>query len=464
MKISTSLIFFLLLPNFPSFSQDSLTYNSLTEEIRNSLFSGFVRGGFYSWIDDADNKPYVSSAFSDFGIKVETGNGLSFKAIADLRFRYGTEFLEPVSQLAIREAYVKVNGKKWDISAGQAIVRWGWCDFTNLSGKLRPVDMLSRSPDREDMDMGNLVASAKIYPLQKISLEAIVVPFYRSSRLIIDPVPLPEYVTINKLRSLETGKELFSYGIRADFHMKGIDWGLTWFDGFDPMPGIALYEFNLNLALPVPVADIQLSLKPYKNRVLTAGFEAAAGVLGLRGEAAWSRPALSSDSVEYVPSPEIDWVAGIDWSSGLFRITGEYSGKQISGFKPSGIDPLIGTEIDFMELAALLAIPDFDPETYTRQKVAAFNRLYNYQEERTYHSAGLRVEAELVYGKLLPSLFAMYNLTSRDLLVIPEIRIRPSDGLAITAGAEIYSGRKGSLYDLVNDFMNGFYVSLRVDF
>jgi hypothetical protein len=108
-----------------------------------------------------------------------------------------------------------VNGKKWNISVGQEIVKWGWCDFTNPSGKLNPVDLLSRSPDREDMDMGNLLASAKIYPLQKISLEAVVVPFYRSSRLIIDPVPLPEYVTINKLRSLETGKEMFSYGIRA---------------------------------------------------------------------------------------------------------------------------------------------------------------------------------------------------------------------------------------------------------
>jgi hypothetical protein len=74
------------------------------------------------------------------------------------------------------------------------------------------------------------------------------------------------------------------------------------------------------------------------------------------------------------------------------------------------------------------------------------------------------VEAEMIYGKLLPSVFSLYNFTSRDLLIIPEIRIKPADGLAITIGAEIYSGREGSLYDLVDDFMNGAYVSLRVDF
>ena len=58
----------------------------------------------------------------------------------------------------------------------------------------------------------------------------------------------------------------------------------------------------------------------------------------------------------------------------------------------------------------------------------------------------------------------MYNFTSRDFLLIPEIKFKPSNGLAITAGVEYYRGIDGSLYDLVDDFMNSFYISLRVDF
>jgi hypothetical protein len=58
----------------------------------------------------------------------------------------------------------------------------------------------------------------------------------------------------------------------------------------------------------------------------------------------------------------------------------------------------------------------------------------------------------------------MYNLTSRDLLIIPEIKYKPADGLTITAGAEFYSGRSGSLYDIVDGFMNSIYVALKVDF
>jgi hypothetical protein len=162
--------------------------------------------------------------------------------------------------------------------------------------------------------------------------------------------------------------------------------------------------------------------------------------------------------------PEIKWVAGIDWSSGIWRITGEYNGKYVTDFLPSPVDPLIGSEPDYPEIIQMLSIPGFDLEDYVRKQVGAFNRLFNYQAERIYHSAGVRAEAELVYGKLLPTVFSMYNFISGDLLVIPEIRIKPVDGLSITAGAEIYSGRKGSLYDLVDDFMNCVYLSLRVDF
>jgi len=442
------------------FSQETPSIDKLV----NKILSGFVRGGLYSWTDIADDKLYIPSAFSDVGLKLETGDGQNFRTFADLRFRFGTEFLKPVSKLDIREAWVGVNGKKWNISAGQKIIKWGRCDFTNPTSRLSPLNTIYRSPDREDMDMGNLLASADFYPWEKVNLEAVIVPYYRSSVLIIDPIPLPDYVIINQLPSLVTDREMFSYGLKADFHLKLFDWSISWFDGYDPMPGIALTEFSLDLTQPIPVPYIELSVKPYRNRVLGIDFETAVGAVGIRGEAAWSDPEQSFETNEYVPYPEIEWVLGADWSTGIWRFTGEYNGKYISEFTPSSVDPLIGTEFDISQLAALLADPRFDPSAYVKQQVGAFNRLYNNQLYKYYHSAGLRVEADMLYGKLLPSVMSLYNFTSRDLLLIPEIKIKPADGLAITIGAEIYSGRKGSLYDIVDDFMNGVYVSLRVDF
>ena len=133
-------------------------------------------------------------------------------------------------------------------------------------------------------------------------------------------------------------------------------------------------------------------------------------------------------------------------------------------FTPSSVDPVIGSEPDFALLAQMSAIPGFDLESYIRQQVGAFNRLYNYQLEEFYHTGGIRIGTDLAYGKFMPSVFTMYNFTSRDILIIPEIKIKPSDGLTITAGAEFYNGINGSLYDIVDSFMNSIYVALKVDF
>jgi len=125
---------------------------------------------------------------------------------------------------------------------------------------------------------------------------------------------------------------------------------------------------------------------------------------------------------------------------------------------------LIGTEPDYSKLAQLLATPGFDLNEYIRQQVGAFNRLYNYQLEKWYHSGGIRIETDLAYGRLLPSLFTTYNFTSKDLLIIPEIKIKPIDALTLVIGAEIYTGKKGSLFYIIKDYMTSIYAGIKVDF
>jgi hypothetical protein len=454
---------FFLIPVI-AYSQNGLSKTGLNEDTEKKILYGFVRGGFYGGIDDSDNKLYIPSAFSDFALKLEKSNGTCFKGFAYLRFRYGTEFSKPVSRFEIREAYVTVNGKKWDISAGQKIIKWGRADFTNPTQKLSPQNLISRSPDHEDMDMGNLLMSARWYPSPVLTLEAVAIPYYRSSVLLIEPLDLPSYVTINQIESLVTNKEMFSYGAKADLHIKGVDFSLSWFDGYDPMPGTRLTDFSIDTTGPIPFPVIELSMTPYHIKNIGFDFETTIGSFGIRGEAAWTLPSLSYKSYEYVPTQDIKWVAGIDWMKGNWRITGEYSGKTIPHFEPATVAPFIGTELDPETLALLLATPGFDLEEYVRQQVGAFNRLYNYQLEKSYHSGGFRVETDLFYGKFTPSVTALYNFTSRDFMVMPELVYKPADGLTISAGVEFFSGRKGSVYDIVDEFMNCFRFGLKVNF
>ncbi len=427
-------------------------------------YGGFIRGGCYGTTGDGLKNIYVSSAFSDIGLKVESTDGVRFRAFADVRFRYGSEFLEPVSSIGIKEAYITINGKRWDISVGQKIIKWGRADFTNPTSKLNPQNFISRSPDPDDMDLGNLLASVRWMPLPLFAFEAVAVPYYRPSVLITEPIPLPSYVTIDQDESLVTDRKMFSYGLKADLHANRVDMSLSWFDGYDPMPGIELSSLNVDLSGPYPIPYITLSTKPYRTRNIGFDFETTAGSVGLRGEAAYTIPYDSYRTYEYVPCKEIKWVLGADWSTGNWRFTWEYEGKTIPGFESSSVSPLFGTEMDMSQLATLLATPGFDFNEYLRQEVAAFNRLYNYQLERYYHSAGIRIESDLFYGKLTPSLFTMYNLTTRDLLVMPELRYKPADGLTIYAGLDFYSGRKGSIYDIIDDFMNCLRAAIKIDF
>jgi len=431
-------------------------------ELKQGTIYGFIRGGFYAETDGND-KIHIPSSFADFGLKADK-SGSIYRAYADLRFRYGTEFLSPVTRIDIREAFVTVHGRKWDVSAGEKIIKWGRADFTNPTSKISSQNLLSRSPDREDMDQGNILVSARWAPLPFLSLEAVGMPYYRPSEVAVELMPIPSWVKINPISSLVTGRDKYGYGIKSNLRLQGADMSISWFDGYEPMPGIDLVNFSLDLSGAIPLISAELSLMPYRIRNIGYDFETTVGSIGIRGEAAWTLPYDSYKIYEYTACEEIEWAAGFDWMPGNWRITAEYSGKFLPSFEEAAVDPIIGTDPDIAQLATLMATPGFDLTEYVRQQVGAFNRLYNYQLEKSYHSAGLRVETDLFYGRLTPSLTSLYNFTSNDFLLMPELIYKPADGLTINLGGDFYKGRKGSVYDLVDEFMNCIRVSLRVDF
>ncbi|HVN59586.1 MAG TPA: hypothetical protein VMT63_14915 [Bacteroidales bacterium] len=455
---------FILLLTILTGGPAAATDQDSTHSARPSPVSGFVRSGFYGDLHDNSPSPFISSAYADLGLKVDSRLTGSFRANADIRFRYGSEFHQAVSSVIVREAYIDYSFGKFSLSAGQKILKWGRADFTNPTSKLNPQNYISRSPEKEDMDMGNILSAITWSPSPVFSLQAVAVPYYRSSVLLVDPIPLPEGVTISQMDNLVAGSKLFSYGLRTDFHIAGIDWGATWFEGYDPMPGIAMSQFSADFSGPLPVITVGLKTTPYKIRMAGLDFETTAGRFGLRGEAAWTNPCLSYKTNEYVPMQEIKWVAGADITLGNWTFTGEYSGKYLPGFVPATADPIIGTEPDYAKLAALLATPGFDLQGYMKDEIGSFNRLYNYQMKEWYHQAGLRVEGDMAYGRLLPSLFTLYNFSTREIMLVPQIRFKPADALTLVAGAEIWSGKSGSLYHIVKNYMSAIYAGIKVDF
>lgn len=424
---------------------------------------GFIRAGIYPGIDESTNKPDFPTAFSDIGINAEYGNEINFKAFAELQYRYGTEYGTTVSRFKLREGYITFYGNKWDVSAGQKIIRWGRTDFSNPTSKVTPRDLLLRTTDRDEIYTGNLLGELNYHPFERLRLQFVTLPLYRSSTLLIDPVPLPSYINFKLINSLIT-RNVFSYGLRADLYLNSFDLGIAWFDGYDPMPGISLQRFEIHNTGGFPVPLIDLQAVPYHINMAGLDFETTAGAFGFRGEAAWVSPVEDYLVHEHIPLPHLEFAAGSDWSRGNWRLSAEYGLKYMYDYTPPQGESLIGSDPDLSVIGQLISMPGFDLYEFIRTQVATFNRLYNYQAEKTYHSAGLRIEADLMYGKLTPSLYTMYNFTAGEIVAMPEIRFKPADGITLVAGAEYYRGKKGSLFRIIDSFMNSLYFTARVDF
>lgn len=420
---------------------------------------GFIRGGAY--FSTGDYAHDVTAAFGDAAFTLTATDNMNFKGFGDIRFRMGQEFGENINMIEVREAWGMYYNSFMSISLGKKIIKWGKTDiFTPLS-RFTPFNYTLHSPDYEDKDIGNLAAELTITPARFFRLTIAGTPFWYPSVLMTRPLTLPQNITLGIPEGLRPGNGYHSYGVRGDFLLKGIDAGIQWYHGPDLMPGLSLVSADFsNILNP----QIVINGVPYIIDHGGLDFEAVVSPLVIRGALAYSKPVMEKAGNEEIPFPQFEWVAGFDWTPGDFRLLAEYSGKKVLDWYPAPYDPLIGTTPDLAQLAELFSQPGFDPVEFTRLQTEAFARLYNDQIKEYYHSAGLRMEADLLYGRLVPSVTTRYNFTSRDLMVMPVVRFKPADGVTLSAGMEYYSGKKGGLYDIIDDFMKAAFISLKIEF
>jgi len=420
---------------------------------------GFIRSGLYYSTGGYDHD--INAIFGDAALTIDISDNINFRGFADLRVRMGQQFGENVNGFNVREAWGSYYNNYFSISLGKKIIKWGKTDFFTPLSKFNPVDYSFRSPEREDSDLGNLMAEFTVTPASFIKISAVVSPLWNPSILMTRPLKLPDNIRIELPEELMSANGYNSFGLRSDFVLKGLDAGIQYFHGPDLMPGLTLV--SADFTNPMNPEIVMLGV-PYLINSAGVDFESSVSSFILRGTLAYSKPVKTKGGNEEVPFPQAEWVAGIDWTPGVFRIAVEYSGKKVFDYYQAPYNPLIGTEPDYAALAALFSTPGFDPVEFARLQTEAFNRLYNNQLKEYYHSIGLRIEAETFYGKLIPSLTGIYNFTSRDLVVLPSIKYKPAGAVTLSAGIEYYSGRKGGMYAIIDDFMNTAFVSLRIDF
>lgn len=414
---------------------------------------GFTRSGIFL------NKPGddigLPVSFADLSLKAEAGDNVNYGAYADLRYRYAGEYGKSTDKLVLREAWAAWYTSYSELKAGKQVIKWSRMDFFSLQDMISPRNDLYRSFDPSDKDLANISISLSLNPSENISIETVLIPSYRPSVLYTGFMDMPSPVEIKAINANDYSS--VSYGARASFFFRNFSAGISYFDGYNLLPGIGIDSVIISNGSPA----LMLEEKTYKTRALGADFEILLGKNIIRAEGSWSDPENDYREKEYVRLPDIQWTAGIERYFGDFRVIAEYSGKYLLDYAKPAAEPGFPDESSFQQIFSL---PPAQISELSRQQLASFNRLYNYQVEENSHYAGISLGWEKSNALFKPSLSVLYNITAGEYMLYPVLETEPADNIDIILGAEIYNGVSNSVFDMINDRLNSVFAGVRVDF
>ena len=435
-------------------------------KVSNSVsLGGFIRSVAYMARTPEEKDTYLQSAYGQAGILLNAKAGEWASARADLRFRYGTEFGQTISEMDIREAYVDLTAGPAGIRIGKQISPWGKATLFNPTEKITPMDPTVRSPEEDDMYLGVWAMQGRINLGQSMKLTATWKPLYQSSVLLIDPLPLPDYVTFLEPGFPGPALKYSSYGFKYDLHSPVLDASLYWFDGYNHWPGIRFDSFILDSLTMEPVA-LNIQEQAYRIRMLGMDFSIPAGSWILRAEGAWQQSIESYDTYEYVPFPELSYTAEIERSGTNITLLTGYYGKYILDYFTPVAEPSLsaGQEQFFQMVQQGLTLTGGIIDGMITERVGAFNRLYNYQLEEIYHTVYMIWKWNLWHNQVEITVPVIYNFTSEEWILQPAVSFSPTDGIKISGGFSGLYGPENSLYKMVGPVLNAGYLSLKLIF
>ena len=444
--------------------------SSLTEGSDNAgkeflSIGGFIRSAVYIGNTPEKEDPYLQSAYGQAGLLLKAKAGSKVSAVADIRFRYGTEWQQTVSEIQLREAYVDLQTGPVGFRLGKFIDPWGKGTLFNPVNKLNPIDPTTRSPEPDDMNLGIWALQTNINLGSFLKLSATWNPLYQSGILLIDPIPMPEYVNFLEPDYPGVTLDEGSYGIQLDLRAPAMDAALYWFDGYHNWPGIAFDSFILDSMSMEPIA-LNIYEKAYRIMMAGLDFSIPLGSWIFTAEGAWFQARENHENVEYLPFPELSYTAEIEKSASWLTMIAGYYGKYILDFVPAQANPELSAEQEqFLPLVeGGMNLTSEVLDAVVREQVGAFNRLYNYQLEECYHSTFLILRGDFFQSKLEISVPLIYNISTEEWIAQPSVSWMPTDGIRVKAGYSGLWGADNSLYDLVGPVLNAGYIALTLTF
>ena len=402
--------------------------------------NGYVRATLYLGESVDQNKADISSAYGEAAMKLSLHKKDFGDAFAEIRFRRGSEFNEELSEVNLREAYVSAYVGPFDFKIGHQIVVWGRADSLNPTNNLTPETILFRSPDEDDRRLANFLIRS-YYNIHPVRIEAVWVPVYRASYVPLDLLTLPPGVVRGEedYPGSTLGNSAFAF--RLNFEFPSFDGSLSYFNGYNPRPGISTDSLNV-FPFGEPFAIFP---KAYRMDVIGADFQTTAGEFGLRGEVGYRKPHGDYKAEFHIPNPDFSYVFGIDKEfSGNLSVIFQYIGRYVFNF----------------EELFTIATPEVVPVMMLEEK----NRMIAQQQHELSHSFSCRAGWQLLHETLELEVVGLYNLTTEEYLLKPKMNYDIADALTFTLGVIVYGGPENTLFGTIDEYLSAVFTEFRLSF
>lgn len=396
-----------------------------------------------------------------------------------------------MSEIRIKENYLKINKAKVSWSFGFQDYAWGVADDLNPTNNLNPKDYEIKGFETEEIPIFS--AACKYYPNEKWSFQGIFVPLEQSDVYFWDYedfVPdqffykkqfsgvnlnnnqaeveyLPDTKNV-KTSNLEFGPESSLAALKASYYSSGLDFSLSYIYDIDPYftPKITLEQYSvgvnneirdwiynnlseteannmlaqMNSTSSYRISEINLE----RNRVHRFGFDAKTIVdrYGIWLEACYSLTEDSRNNSYEERNHDLAYTLGFDFFYGpnqRFYLNLQYAGKWIPKF-----DNNFYTDYkDGMPNGNFTDNESYMEEYYYRSLVQPFGM----HTEGYTHSVSTSMDFSFFNGTLKPTINAFYSIPGKydrmekkrygSLLLLPELEYSPGHSLHLYLGANL---------------------------
>lgn len=440
---------------FEAASSGEVSTGGSSETPQRYELSGYVRGDAFVGKIPYYRQGYMQAAYGELSLQFKTKRTEYGDAYAETRFRYGMQGEDASYETELREGYVNAYLGPVDVRLGQQIIVWGKADGFNPTNNLTPTNLSIRSPHDDDRRVGNFAARL-FWNMDPLRLEGVWVPVYRAVEL--PPFEFPKYVAQGSTTYPEPEFLRGTYAGKVHLNLPAIDLSASYLYGYAPLPGYTLQTLTSGDAIPDGgQPEVLVSRTAYKQHVIGFDFSTTLGEsIGLRGEAAYRMP-LHYERLLEAPRPDVQYTLGFDTSFGDVSVIAQYLGRYTLDWqKDAPEDP--ADPDDLWVNGASAARPQVE------QALAGTNQMLFQQLAEIQHLASLRLAWTAMHEALNISALGLMNFTTQEWAAIPKLGYKIDDTILLSVGGEIYHGKPGTLFGLIDSVLSAGYAELKVFF